>query len=78
MVAVIKGFNGDTEAAPGRSCEELFLDCCVFNFQLAKGILALKFFPAKLGSVLCCLCWKRNNYKHCTKLGLFDAFIQQG
>ena len=26
--------------------------------------------------VLYCLCWERNTYKHCTKLGLFDACIQ--
>ena len=26
--------------------------------------------------ILCCLCWKRNNYEHCTRLGLFDASIQ--
>jgi hypothetical protein len=51
--------------------------------HVSKALFGPKFFflqllktDTQIFCVLCCLCWKRNNYKHCTKLGLFVASIQ--
>jgi hypothetical protein len=49
MVAVIKGFNGDTEAAPG-SCEELLESCyfLTFDCDFRLQTIARNFFRRKI------------------------------
>jgi hypothetical protein len=47
MVAVIKGFNGDTEAAPG-SCEELLESCYSLTFDCDFRLQTRNFFRRKI------------------------------